>query len=115
VYADDRWGDSPVHTLATASFLRPDEVHFLDEIGYFLDPFSHIPIKKAHQALCHPVQPSSTAIEGRSPGCLNNWVKANWMQPRQKLPFETFLEDLPDTFQAAIAPKPRSQFLQSHA
>ena len=28
--ADERWGDAPVHSLATALFLREDEVHFFD-------------------------------------------------------------------------------------
>lgn len=30
----ERWGDAPVHSIAAALFLRPDEIHFFDNIGY---------------------------------------------------------------------------------
>ena len=92
--ADERWGDAPVHSLATALLLRADEVHFFDQIGYYHEPFSHVPIRKSYRQACHPIKPGTTAIERRSPMCLNNWVRHNW-KGQLDLPFSTFLDDLP--------------------
>jgi hypothetical protein len=33
-FAYERWGDAPVHSLAVGLFLRKDEVHFFDDVGY---------------------------------------------------------------------------------
>lgn len=40
---DQRWGDAPVHSIAAALFLRKDQIHFFDEIGYEHHPFTHCP------------------------------------------------------------------------
>jgi hypothetical protein len=29
----ERWGDAPVHSLAAALFLKPEEIHFFQDIG----------------------------------------------------------------------------------
>lgn len=38
-----RWGDAPVHTLAVALLMDPNEVHFFEEIGYDHDGILHCP------------------------------------------------------------------------
>ncbi|POY76736.1 hypothetical protein BMF94_0328 [Rhodotorula taiwanensis] len=40
----ERWGDAPVHSLAVSLFLRPDEIHFFNSIGYRHEPFQMCPI-----------------------------------------------------------------------
>ncbi|ORX56425.1 glycosyl transferase, partial [Hesseltinella vesiculosa] len=37
----ERWGDAIVHSLAAGMFLRKDQVHFFDDIGYQHDNFAH--------------------------------------------------------------------------
>ncbi|KAL6306566.1 glycosyltransferase family 15 protein [Sparassis latifolia] len=39
----ERWGDAPVHSIAASLFLRKDQIHFFDEIGYEHHPFTHCP------------------------------------------------------------------------
>ena len=29
----ERWGDAPVHSIAAALFLKPEEMHFFQDIG----------------------------------------------------------------------------------
>ena len=93
--ADERWGDAPVHSLATAIFLRKDEVHFFDEIGYYHDPFMHVPLKRSSRNMCRTIKPRSHAMETSAPVCLKTWIRHNWLQPHSQLPFETYLDDLP--------------------
>jgi alpha 1,2-mannosyltransferase len=35
----ERWGDAPVHSIAAALFLKKDEVHFFQSVGYRHEPF----------------------------------------------------------------------------
>lgn len=35
----ERWGDAPVHSLAVALFLRPEEIHCFEDLGYGHPPF----------------------------------------------------------------------------
>ncbi|KAI9659064.1 MAG: hypothetical protein M1821_002024 [Bathelium mastoideum] len=39
----ERWGDAPVHSLATALFLQPEQLHWFEDIGYMHPPFQHCP------------------------------------------------------------------------
>ncbi|KAJ1928644.1 hypothetical protein IWQ60_001849 [Tieghemiomyces parasiticus] len=39
----ERWGDAPVHSLAAAMFLRKDEIHFFEDIGYRHSVFENCP------------------------------------------------------------------------
>ncbi|KAL1916646.1 uncharacterized protein VTP21DRAFT_5350 [Calcarisporiella thermophila] len=48
----ERWGDAPVHTIAAAMFLRSDEIHFFNDIGYKHYPFMHCPTEKELQLKC---------------------------------------------------------------
>lgn len=38
-----RWGDAPVQTIAAALFLRKEEIHFFNEIGYTHSIATHCP------------------------------------------------------------------------
>jgi len=37
----ERWGDAPVHSLAAALLLRPDQVHHFADFGYVHKPFQY--------------------------------------------------------------------------
>eukprot|EP01064_Diplonema_japonicum_P038277 TRINITY_DN9200_c1_g1_i1.p1 TRINITY_DN9200_c1_g1~~TRINITY_DN9200_c1_g1_i1.p1 ORF type:complete len:548 (+),score=42.16 TRINITY_DN9200_c1_g1_i1:60-1646(+) len=39
----ERWGDAPVHFLATMLFLRPDQIEYLEGIAYAHSTIFHIP------------------------------------------------------------------------
>ncbi|KAJ1654428.1 hypothetical protein IWQ61_005639 [Dispira simplex] len=39
----ERWGDAPVHSLAVAMFLRKEDVHWFEDIGYFHNPMENCP------------------------------------------------------------------------
>lgn len=46
----ERWGDAPIHSLAAALFLRPDQVHHFADFGYVHRPFqycTHAPTEEA--------------------------------------------------------------------
>lgn len=40
----ERWGDAPVHSLAAALFLRPEEMHWFRDVGYSHPPFQNCPV-----------------------------------------------------------------------
>ncbi|KAK7036774.1 hypothetical protein VNI00_011440 [Paramarasmius palmivorus] len=40
----ERWGDAPVHSIAAGLFLRRDQIHFFEDIGYQHDDWSHCPL-----------------------------------------------------------------------
>ncbi|KAH9920981.1 glycosyltransferase family 15 protein [Amylocystis lapponica] len=54
----ERWGDAPVHSIAASLFLRKDQIHFFDEIGYAHSPFTHCPhgkgVRQLKQCTCNP-------------------------------------------------------------
>lgn len=37
----ERWGDAPIHSLAVAMLLRPDQVHHFSDFGYVHDTFQY--------------------------------------------------------------------------
>ncbi|KAA1085764.1 alpha 1,2-mannosyltransferase 2.4.1, variant 2 [Puccinia graminis f. sp. tritici] len=39
----ERWAEGPIHSIAAALFLRREQIHQWDDIGYFQTPFSHCP------------------------------------------------------------------------
>ena len=91
--ADERWGDAPVHSLATALLLDKDEVHFFDEIGYYHPPFMHIPLKKSARAHCRKLDVERKARESDHPQCLKRWIEHNYLWRTKPLPFSTYLDD----------------------
>ncbi|KAI8376137.1 nucleotide-diphospho-sugar transferase [Radiomyces spectabilis] len=48
----ERWGDAPVHSLGVALFLKPEEVHFFNDIGYKHEPLMHCPTENYLQSRC---------------------------------------------------------------
>ncbi|KAJ3020085.1 alpha 1,2-mannosyltransferase 2.4.1 [Thoreauomyces humboldtii] len=40
----ERWGDAPVHSIGAAMILKPEQIHFFNNIGYFHNPFQHCPV-----------------------------------------------------------------------
>ncbi|KAJ8085594.1 hypothetical protein PM082_004412 [Marasmius tenuissimus] len=42
----ERWGDAPVHSIAAGLFLRKDQIHFFEDIGYQHDDWSHCPLRE---------------------------------------------------------------------
>lgn len=51
----ERWGDAPVHSLAAAMFLEPEQIHYFEDIGYKHPPFQHCPGKKGCHCSCNDV------------------------------------------------------------
>jgi hypothetical protein len=39
----ERWGDAPVHSIAAATMLKKEQIHFFNEIAYYHVPFTHCP------------------------------------------------------------------------
>ncbi|KAL8277513.1 hypothetical protein RQP46_010068 [Phenoliferia psychrophenolica] len=50
----ERWGDAPVHSLAAILFLKPEELHYFQDIGYRHEPFQHCPKDRADTCACNP-------------------------------------------------------------
>lgn len=48
----ERWGDAPVHSIAAGMFLRPDELHHFEDIGYYHGPFTNCPVNPALSIAC---------------------------------------------------------------
>lgn len=39
----ERWGDAPIHSLATGLFLQPEQIHYFRDIGYRHTTIQHCP------------------------------------------------------------------------
>lgn len=49
------WLDlAPVHSIAAALFLKPQEIHHFEDIGYFHAPFSNCPADASDRCACNP-------------------------------------------------------------
>jgi len=72
----ERWGDAPVHSIAVAMFLRPDEIHFFDEIGYRHDTFSHCPQNERLLERCECTAEKSVKLKDFS--CSNRLLKLQY-------------------------------------
>ncbi|GAA5922232.1 hypothetical protein JCM1841_000690 [Sporobolomyces salmonicolor] len=53
-FSYERWGDAPVHSIAAALFLKPEELHWFHDIGYMHPPFLHCPKNSASRCACNP-------------------------------------------------------------
>lgn len=64
----ERWGDAPVHSIAAALFLSPDEIHYFDDVGYYHVPFNNCPVSEdvrlKNRCVCNPQD--NFAFEGYS-------------------------------------------------
>ncbi|GAA6034199.1 hypothetical protein JCM8097_003776 [Rhodosporidiobolus ruineniae] len=51
----ERWGDAPVHSIAAALFLKPEEIHFFADIGYRHPPYQQCPARQLQNRCdCNP-------------------------------------------------------------
>lgn len=39
----ERWGDAPIHSIFAALYLKKDEIHFFNDIGYKHSIYEHCP------------------------------------------------------------------------
>ncbi|KAI8354200.1 nucleotide-diphospho-sugar transferase [Blakeslea trispora] len=86
----ERWGDAPVHSLAAGLFLKTDEIHYFEDIGYQHDLYRHCPTKaSALDCRCHcPEGTNEKSIDHDKnyDTCLPVWLqhvkeekkRANW-------------------------------------
>ncbi|GAA6022342.1 hypothetical protein JCM10207_003292 [Rhodosporidiobolus poonsookiae] len=51
-FSYERWGDAPVHSIAAALFLRPDELHYFSDFGYYHIPFTTCPPDAGDKRTC---------------------------------------------------------------
>ena len=49
----ERWGDAPIHSLAAAMFLEPEQIHYFEDIGYKHPPFQHCPTGTGCHCSCN--------------------------------------------------------------
>ena len=75
----ERWGDAPVHSIATALFLSPEQVHFWDDIGYTHPPFTHCPTHKDINIHCTCDPAKSFDNDGYS--CTKKYLELSGWQP----------------------------------
>ncbi|KAJ1659149.1 hypothetical protein IWQ61_001726 [Dispira simplex] len=68
----ERWGDAPVHSLAVAMFLKKEEVHWFEDIGYYHGPFYNCPNPKALNLYCHCNPADSLHLTSHS--CTREWL-----------------------------------------
>jgi len=51
-FFDHRWGDAPIHTMAVAMLLRPDQIQYWDDIGYSHTSETHCPRQNLAKRHC---------------------------------------------------------------
>ncbi|PWA00539.1 hypothetical protein BB558_003409 [Smittium angustum] len=68
----ERWGDAPIHSIAAAMFLRKDQIHFFEDIGYSHPGAGHCPKDSAIKGACHCNPAKNRAIQIR---CARRWLK----------------------------------------
>ncbi|KAH9386942.1 alpha 1,2-mannosyltransferase [Nematocida major] len=69
----ERWGDAPIHSIAAALFLRADEIHYFEDIGYTHPPFTHCPKPSLQKTHCNCTP--STSVDLSMPLCINLFRK----------------------------------------
>ncbi|KAI9146232.1 glycolipid 2-alpha-mannosyltransferase [Paraphysoderma sedebokerense] len=71
----ERWGDAPVHSMAAAMFLKPEQLHFFEDIGYRHDPFGHCPTSLEQQVRndcdCNP----EDTFDWHKSSCIRDWFR----------------------------------------
>lgn len=81
----ERWGDAPVHSIAAALFMKRDEIHFFEDIGYRHVPFQSCPTspEKRNKLRCtcpYDVtlpQDQRTIFTWKGYSCTPRWFKLN--------------------------------------
>ncbi|MCJ1453118.1 alpha 1,2-mannosyltransferase 2.4.1 [Mycoblastus sanguinarius] len=79
----ERWGDAPVHSIAAGILLKPEEIHFFEDIGYWHVPFTHCPTseQKRLDNKCHCNPKDNFDWKGYS--CTSKWFDMNNMDKPQ--------------------------------
>ncbi|GAA5839356.1 hypothetical protein JCM5353_000380 [Sporobolomyces roseus] len=76
-FSYERWGDAPVHSIAAALFLRPQEIHHFEDIGYFHAPFSNCPADASDRCACNPNDGNNFAAHRKHwYSCTPQWMNA---------------------------------------
>lgn len=77
----ERWGDAPVHSIAAALLLPPEQIHFFEDIGYYHYPYTHCPNdpvrRRELRCTCDPGQNHDWVEDA----CTKNWYKVNGLAP----------------------------------
>ncbi|KAJ1970740.1 hypothetical protein H4R35_005686, partial [Dimargaris xerosporica] len=68
----ERWGDAPVHSIAVAMFLKKEEVHWFEDIGYVHTVAQNCPSDKEVQKNCH-CNPRKSA-DRKKFSCTRQWM-----------------------------------------
>ncbi|GAA5904146.1 glycosyltransferase family 15 protein [Sporobolomyces salmoneus] len=68
----ERFGDAPVHSVAAALMLKPEEIHYFADIGYRHEPFQHCPVASLqNQCNCDVKKEENFEFHGYS--CTPKW------------------------------------------
>ncbi|KAI8587407.1 glycosyltransferase family 15 protein [Geranomyces variabilis] len=79
----ERWGDAPVHSIGAAMILKPEQIHFFNNIGYYHGPFHHCPVdqpKLADRCECDGTE--NFDMNGYS--CTRKWREDEAKAAKQK-------------------------------
>lgn len=51
-----RWGDAPIHSIFASLFLKKDEIHFFNDVGYKHSIYEHCPAEDSlvRRCSCNP-------------------------------------------------------------
>ncbi|KAI0273643.1 nucleotide-diphospho-sugar transferase [Gloeopeniophorella convolvens] len=70
----ERWGDAPVHSIAASLFLRKEQTHFFEDLGYRHEPLQVCPQGDAWlQGRCS-CDPKDSFVDDRG-SCIPRWKK----------------------------------------
>lgn len=76
----ERWGDAPVHSIAVGLFLRLDQVHYFEDIGYKHTTYTHCPasseLREAKKCSCSPFSEAEVAFRR----CSVSWRELTTMK-----------------------------------
>ncbi|KAI0062268.1 glycosyltransferase family 15 protein [Artomyces pyxidatus] len=73
----ERWGSAPIISIATSLFLRRDQVHFFEDIGYRHEERQHCPQGDAHVRGRCSCDPADNFDRGAG-SCLSRWEELRW-------------------------------------
>ncbi|BGP03155.1 hypothetical protein JCM10021v2_006882 [Rhodotorula toruloides] len=76
-FSYERWGDAPVHSIAAALFLKPEEVHYFNDVGYRHEPFQHCPKDQPSRCSCNPTSSEPNNFEDHWYSCTPRWKELN--------------------------------------
>lgn len=69
----ERWGDAPIHSIAASLFLRKDEIHYFEDVGYNHGVYTQCPLNAQfrYDHKCHCSPTSDFTFRGYS--CGKKW------------------------------------------